>query len=84
MHEQLLISIALQLRLILQPLCPCLLRNSTAGMRHGFVERREAVKGYVLIEAVLQGGGDVVRMVVGAIIVGVAVVGVPSVLVVAV
>lgn len=71
MHQQLLISVALQLRALLQPLRPRLLYHRSARPGGSFIERRDSVEVDVLVERVLDGGGNVVAVVVAAVAVGV-------------
>ncbi len=68
-NQQLLISITLQLRHLLHPFRPRLLHDRLAGAGGGFVVRHDVVEGDVLVEGILEGGRDVVAVVVVAVLV---------------
>jgi len=76
MHKELLISIAFQLWLLLHTLSPCFLHYCLARVGLGFVEGGYVVEVYVLVKGILQGGGDVVAVIVGAVAVTVRMAGV--------
>lgn len=71
MHQKLLISITLQLWALLQPLRPRLFHNSRARPGRSFIQRPDSIEVDVLVERVLDGGGNVVAMVVAAVAVAV-------------
>lgn len=81
-NQQLLIRIANHLGLLRHPLRPRLLDHSARRARRGFVERFDLVKVDLLVQRVLQGGRDVVRVVV--VVVSAVAVAVGGVFVVAV
>jgi hypothetical protein len=64
MHQQLLVRIALQLRLLIKPLTPRLLHHFRATSRFTFVQRVDCAEVDLLVYVVLQRGRDVVGMVV--------------------
>lgn len=73
MHQQLLISVTLQLWALLQPLRPRLLNYRRARPRRSFVQRPNGIEVDVLVQRVLDGGGYVVAVVVPAVAVRVVV-----------
>jgi hypothetical protein len=75
MHQQLLVRITLQLRLLIQPLAPRLLHHFRATPRFTLVQRVDCAEVDLLVYVVLQRGREIVGMVVsGALGVVVAVV----------
>jgi hypothetical protein len=64
-HEQLLVRIALQLRLLVQPFAPSLLHDLGAAPRLALVQRVDSAEVDLLVDVVLQRGRDIVGMVVG-------------------
>lgn len=71
MYQKLLIRITLQLWILLQPLRPCLLHDSCARSGRSFIQRPDSVKVDVLVQRVLDGGGNVVAVVVASVAVAV-------------
>lgn len=65
MHEQLLIRVALQLRLSIQPLIPCFLDDFGTAARVTLIERVDCTEVDLLIYVVLESWGQVVGMIVG-------------------
>jgi len=63
-HEQLLVYVACQLRLCIQPLRPGLFQNGSARTRLGFVQRHNLVKVDLPIEIRLESRCQVVGVVV--------------------
>jgi hypothetical protein len=64
MHQQLLVRIALQLRLLIQPLAPRLLHHFRATSRFALVQCIDCAEVDLLVYVVLQRGRDVVGVVV--------------------
>lgn len=73
MHQQLLIGVTLQFRRLLQPLRPRLFNYRRARPGRSFVQRPNGIEVDVLVQRVLDGGGDVVAVVVPAVAVRVVV-----------
>lgn len=73
-HEQLLIRVALQLRLRIHTLVPSLLDDGHARARRAFVQRFDLVELDLPVEICLEGGRDVVRMVVVVVVIAMIVV----------
>lgn len=64
-HEQLLICIALQLRLFIKPLAPRFLHDFRSAPRLALVQRVDGAEVDLLVDVVLQRGCEIVGMVVG-------------------
>lgn len=70
--DDLLVGVTRQLRLLLQPLSPRLLHDGLARARRRLVHCVDGVKVYVLVQAVLDGGCDVIGMIMLVVMVAVA------------
>jgi hypothetical protein len=64
-HEQLLVCVALQFRLLVQPFAPSFLHDLCAAPGFALVQRVDGAEVDLLVYVVLQRGRDVVAMVVG-------------------
>lgn len=72
-HQQLLIGITAEFGLRIQSLVPCLLADLASRTRGALVQSIDGVKVDLFVEAVLQSWSDVVRMIVNAMRMAVAV-----------
>lgn len=75
-HEELFVRVALQGRFRIETVCPGFLEDERSRARGGFVEGLDGAEVDLVVDVVLESGGQVVRVVVcaaGAVIVGVGV-----------
>lgn len=75
-HEELFVRVALQGRFRVETVCPGFLEDERSRARGGFVEGLDGAEVDLVVDVVLESGGQVVRVVVcaaGAVIVGVGV-----------
>lgn len=63
-HEQLLVGITAQFRIVCESLCPSLAADSLPRIRCRFIECRYCVKVDLLIQALLERRSDVIRVIV--------------------
>jgi hypothetical protein len=68
-HEQLLVGLADELRLHLHPVCPRLLDDLAARAAVRLVESGDLVKDDARVQRVLEGGRQVIRVIVGVVMV---------------
>lgn len=75
-HEELFVRVALQGRFRVETVCPSFLEDERSRARGGFVEGLDGAEVDLVVDVVLESGGQVVRVVVcaaGAVIVRVGV-----------